>query len=65
MKILITGGCGFIGSHLCEKYTKEKNIVLCLDNFLNGSLTNVRHLLKFTTYRLQYLSKVIYPGLSK
>lgn len=44
MKILITGGIGFIGSHLCEKYIKEGHTVLCLDNFMNGNITNIRHL---------------------
>ena len=41
MRILITGGAGFIGSYLCEKYTKEGHTVLCLDNFLSGNLLNV------------------------
>ncbi len=44
MKILITGGAGFIGSHLCEKYTKEGHTVICLDNFMSGDLMNIRHL---------------------
>ena len=43
MKLLITGGAGFVGSHL--RYTKRGDTVLCLDNFLNGNLTNIRHLL--------------------
>lgn len=52
MKILITGGAGFIGSHLCEKYTKEGNNVLCLDNFLSGDLVNIRHLLDCRNFKL-------------
>jgi len=52
MKILITGGAGFIGSHLCEKYTKEGHNVFCLDNFLSGNLINVRHLLDFRNFKL-------------
>jgi UDP-glucose 4-epimerase len=52
MKILITGGAGFIGSYLCEKYTKEEHIVLCLDNFLSGNLLNVRHLLDYRNFKL-------------
>ena len=52
MKILITGGAGFIGSHLSEKYTKEGHTVLCMDNFLNGSLTNIRHLLGHRNFKL-------------
>lgn len=52
MKILITGGAGFIGSHLCEKYTKEKHTVLCMDNFMSGNLANVRHLLDCRNFKL-------------
>jgi UDP-glucose 4-epimerase len=52
MRILITGGAGFIGSYLCEKYTKEGHTVLCLDNFLSGNLLNVRHLLGYRNFKL-------------
>ena len=52
MRILITGGAGFIGSYLCEKYTKEEHTVLCLDNFLSGNLINVRHLLNYRNFKL-------------
>lgn len=52
MKILITGGCGFIGSHLCDKYVKEGHTVLCLDNFLSGSLANIKHLLDYRNFKL-------------
>jgi len=52
MKILITGGAGFIGSHLCDRYTKEGNTVLCLDNFMSGNLTNIRHLLDYRNFKL-------------
>ncbi len=52
MRMLITGGAGFIGSHLCDKYVKEGHIVLCLDNFMSGCLTNVRHLLDFRNFKL-------------
>jgi UDP-glucose 4-epimerase len=52
MKILITGGAGFVGSHLCEKYIKEENTVLCLDNFMSGNLINIRHLLDFRNFKL-------------
>ena len=52
MKILITGGAGFIGSHLCDKYTQEGHSVLCLDNFATGNLTNVRHLLDYRNFKL-------------
>ncbi len=43
-KILVTGGAGFIGSHLCEKLLNGQNEVICLDNFSTGDLGNVKHL---------------------
>ncbi len=44
-RILVTGGAGFIGSHLCERLLAEGNDVICLDNFFTGSKDNIRHLL--------------------
>lgn len=44
-RILITGGAGFLGSHLCERLLLEGHEVLCLDNFFTGSKDNIRHLL--------------------
>lgn len=44
-RILITGGAGFIGSHLCEKLLNERNEVICVDNFFTGSKQNIIHLL--------------------
>ena len=43
-RILITGGAGFIGSHLSEKLLAEGNEVVCVDNFFTGSKSNVEHL---------------------
>jgi len=42
---LITGGAGFIGSHLCEKLLNEDNEVICIDNFFTGTKQNIIHLL--------------------
>ena len=45
MRILITGGAGFIGSHLCERLLSEGNEVICLDNFFTGRKSNIAHLM--------------------
>jgi len=44
-KILVTGGSGFIGSHLCERLLNEGNDIICLDNFFTGDKGNIVHLL--------------------
>ncbi len=44
LRILVTGGAGFIGSHLCEKLLKQGHEVICLDNFFTGRKQNVSHL---------------------
>ena len=45
MRILVTGGAGFIGSHLCERLVREGHDVICLDNFFTGRRENIFHLL--------------------
>jgi UDP-glucuronate decarboxylase len=44
VRILVTGGAGFIGSHLCERLLKDGHEVICLDNFFSGKRTNIAHL---------------------
>jgi len=44
-KILVTGGAGFIGSHLCEKLLEQGNDVICIDNLFTGQKDNIRHLM--------------------
>ena len=45
MRTLITGGAGFVGSHLCERFLAEGDTVICVDNLLTGSRRNIDHLL--------------------
>jgi UDP-glucuronate decarboxylase len=51
-RILITGGAGFIGSHLCERLLNENNDIICLDNYFTGSKDNIRHLLGSHNFEL-------------
>ena len=44
MRVLVTGGAGFVGSHLCDALLAEGNHVVCVDNLLTGSLRNIAHL---------------------
>ncbi len=64
-RILITGGAGFIGSHLSERLLNEGNDVICLDNFFTGSKDNIRHLIGNNRFELvrhdvikEYLAEV-------
>jgi UDP-glucuronate decarboxylase len=50
--ILVTGGGGFIGSHLCERLLNDGNDVVCVDNFYTGSKNNIRHLLASPNFEL-------------
>lgn len=50
--VLITGGAGFLGSHLCERLLLEGHEVICLDNFFTGSKRNIAHLLNNKSFEL-------------
>ena len=51
-KILVSGGAGFLGSHLCEKLVKNGSDVLCVDNFFTGSKRNIAHLMSSPYFEL-------------
>jgi len=51
-RILVTGGAGFLGSHLCDRLTREGHEVLCLDNFFTGAKNNIRHLMGLSNFEL-------------
>jgi len=51
-KILITGGAGFLGSHLCEKLLNSGNEVICVDNFFTGDKSNILHLMQNPRFEL-------------
>lgn len=51
-RILVSGGAGFLGSHLCDQLVEEGNQVICLDNFFSGSEQNISHLLPSPNFKL-------------
>jgi UDP-glucuronate decarboxylase len=51
-RVLVTGGAGFLGSHLCDRLIQDGADVLCLDNFFTGTKRNVRHLIKHPSFEL-------------
>jgi dTDP-glucose 4,6-dehydratase len=64
-RVLVTGGAGFIGSHLCKRFLAEGAEVFCCDNLITGSLTNIEELLgkdRFTFLKLDVTNYVHVPG---
>jgi dTDP-glucose 4,6-dehydratase len=64
-RILITGGAGFLGSHLCDRYLKEGFHVIAMDNLITGDIANIQHLFKhedFEFYHHDVTSFVHIPG---
>ena len=51
-RILVTGGAGFLGSHLCERLLASGANVICVDNFFSGTRSNVEHLLSQKRFEL-------------
>ena len=51
-RVLVTGGAGFLGSHLCERLIKDEHDVLCVDNFFTGTKKNISHLLKNPSFEI-------------
>jgi UDP-glucuronate decarboxylase len=52
MRVLVTGGAGFLGSHLCERLVKDRHEVMCLDNYFSGKRANVLHLRKYDNFEM-------------
>ena len=64
-RVLITGGAGFLGSHLCERFLKEGAEVICMDNLVTGDLRNVEHLFgdeRFTFHHQDVTEFIHVPG---
>lgn len=64
-KVLVTGGSGFLGSHLCEKYLEKDYQVICMDNLITGNINNVSHLFNepdFTFIKHDVTNFVHVPG---
>ena len=64
-RVLVTGGAGFLGSHLCDRFIAEDYEVICMDNLITGSLRNIEHLFKnenFSFYNHDVSKFVHVPG---
>ena len=64
-RVLITGGAGFLGSHLCDRFIKEGHFVIAMDNLITGDLRNIEHLFKHPNFEFYHhdVSKFIHvPG---
>lgn len=64
-KVLITGGAGFLGSHLCDRFIKEGYYVIAMDNLLTGDIANIEHLMGHKDFEFQHhdVSKYVHvPG---
>ena len=53
MRVLVTGGAGFLGSHLCDQLIEQGHEVLCVDNYFSGTKNNIKHLLDHKNFELK------------
>ncbi len=58
--VLVTGGAGFLGSHLCDRLIQSGNHVICLDNFFTGTKDNIQHLMGDSHFELEE-REIIWP----
>ena len=63
-RILISGGAGFIGSHLCERLLAEGNDIICIDNYFTGHKSNIRHLLPHPNFEV-IRHDIVYPYMAE
>jgi dTDP-glucose 4,6-dehydratase len=64
-KVLVTGGAGFLGSHLCDRFIKEGYHVIAMDNLITGNIKNIEHLFKHPNFEYYHhdVSKFVHvPG---
>ena len=64
-RVLITGGAGFLGSHLCDRFLKEGYHVIAMDNLITGNLANIEHLFQRPDFEFHHhdVSKFVHvPG---
>ena len=54
MRVLITGGAGFLGSHLCDRFLAEGHTVIAMDNLITGDLNNIQHLFKLKEFEFYH-----------
>jgi len=52
VRVVITGGAGFIGSHLCERFLQDGHEVICVDNFITGTYANIEAFLSSPRFQL-------------
>ncbi|MDX5397742.1 MAG: GDP-mannose 4,6-dehydratase, partial [Hymenobacteraceae bacterium] len=61
-RVLITGGAGFLGSHLCDRFIREGYHVIAMDNLITGNLKNIEHLFQLEQFEFHHadVSKYVF-----